>query len=78
MRPSEHGTIPRLALDSARRFAGRSALEEDGQSWTFEALAAEGCPELPDRTALFDDVYAALETSPGRHQVLEPRAFAQQ
>ena len=42
MRPSEHGTIPRLALDSARRFAGRAALEEDGRTWTFEALATEG------------------------------------
>jgi acyl-CoA synthetase (AMP-forming)/AMP-acid ligase II len=41
VRPSEHGTIPRLVLDAARRFAGRPALEEDGKRWTFEALAAE-------------------------------------
>src|SRR5262245_37707547 len=42
MTPSELGTIPRLVLDSAERFAGRSALEEGGRRWTFSELAREG------------------------------------
>src|SRR5262245_15870720 len=42
MKPSELGTIPRLVLDSAERFAGRTALEEGGRSWSFPELAREG------------------------------------
>src|SRR5262245_28474688 len=42
MQPSELGTIPRLVFDSAERFAGRTALEEAGRSWSFPELAREG------------------------------------
>ena len=39
--PSDLGTIPRLVLDAAERFAGRSALEEGGRTWSFPELAQE-------------------------------------
>ncbi|HZO08787.1 MAG TPA: AMP-binding protein, partial [Myxococcota bacterium] len=41
MNPSDLGTIPRLVLDAAERFAGRSALEEGGRRWSFPELAQE-------------------------------------
>jgi acyl-CoA synthetase (AMP-forming)/AMP-acid ligase II len=40
--PSAPGTIPRLVLDSAERFAAQTALEEDGRSWSFADLARDG------------------------------------
>jgi len=41
MRPSDLGTLPRLVFDSAERFAGYTALEEGGRSWSFPELAAD-------------------------------------
>ncbi len=38
-RPSSLGTIPRLVHDSAERFAGRVAFEDQGRSVGFEELA---------------------------------------
>jgi len=38
-RPSSLGTIPRLVEDSARRFAGRIAFEDQGRTVLFEELA---------------------------------------
>ncbi len=39
-RPSSLGTIPRLVHDSAQRYAGRVAFEDQGRSVRFEELAA--------------------------------------
>jgi len=41
VRPSDLGTLPRLVFDSAERFAGHTALEEGGRSWSFPELAAD-------------------------------------
>jgi acyl-CoA synthetase (AMP-forming)/AMP-acid ligase II len=42
MQPSELGTIPRLVLEAATRYAGRTALEEGGRAWSFPELADAG------------------------------------
>ena len=42
MQPSSPGTLPRLLFDSAERYVGASALEEEGRRWSFAELAEEG------------------------------------